>query len=248
MTSLLSSFQNEAAVAVIGASGGIGTAICQDLAAENRVNTIYAFSRSKLRFSHPKIIAKHIELLDESSISDAAASIQQHKLTLILVTTGVLHDQDKFMPEKSIRDLSQQQLTQLFAINTIGPALVAKYFMPLLNHTSKSVFAALSARVGSISDNRLGGWHSYRASKAALNMLLKNFALEQSRRHQQQIIIGLHPGTVDSALSSPFQTHVPEGKLFSAQEASQKLLTVINEVKQEQSGSILAWDGSTIAP
>ncbi|HCH93311.1 MAG TPA: C-factor, partial [Erythrobacter sp.] len=102
-------------------------------------------------------------------------------------------------------------MDEVFRLNTIGPALVAKHVLPLLPRDRRSVFAALSARVGSIGDNRIGGWHSYRASKAALNMLLKNFAIELGRTHKQAIVAGLHPGTVDSALSEPFQANLPAG-------------------------------------
>lgn len=133
-----------------------------------------------------------------------------------------------------------------FAINAIGPALVAKHVLPLLPREGKAVFAALSARVGSISDNRLGGWYGYRASKAALNQLIRTLSIELARQRKDAICVGLHPGTVDSPLSRPFQSSVE--RLFTPMFAAERLLTVIEGLDVTQSGQLLAWDGSTIAP
>ena len=123
---------------------------------------------------------------------------------MVLVATGILHD-EVFMPEKSLKDLSAEKFIHLFLVNSVLPAIIAKHFIPRLNQKKRSVFAALSARVGSISDNKMGGWYSYRASKSALNMIIKNVAIETARKNEQAIIVGLHPGTVDSNLSRPFQ-------------------------------------------
>ena len=126
--------------------------------------------------------------------------------------------------------------------------MIAKNLQPLMKARQKTVFAALSARVGSISDNRLGGWYSYRASKAALNMLLKTLAIETRRRNPQQIIVGLHPGTVDTALSQPFQKNVKPGALFTADDSARYLLNVIDGLSAEQSGGIFDWQGREITP
>ena len=131
-------------------------------------------------------------------------------------------------------------------INVIGPAMTAKYFIPLLRRDKKAVFAALSARVGSISDNRLGGWYAYRASKAALNMILKTTALETQRRFTNQLIIDLHLGTVDTALSKPFQGNVPEGKLFTPAFSAEQLLGVIDKLSEKDSGFLFDWAGEKI--
>ena len=139
-------------------------------------------------------------------------------------------------------------MARLFAVNTIGPALIAKHALPLLPKTGKSVFAALSARVGSISDNGLGGWHSYRASKAALNMLLKNFAIELKFKRKEAVCIGLHPGTVDTGLSQPFQKNVADGKLFTPAYSAARLLSVIDGAAPADSGKCFAWDGAEVAP
>jgi NAD(P)-dependent dehydrogenase (short-subunit alcohol dehydrogenase family) len=139
-------------------------------------------------------------------------------------------------------------MARVFAVNTIGPALVAKHFLPLLPRRGRSAFAAISARVGSIGDNRLGGWHSYRASKAALNMLLRNFAIELARRAPDAVCIGLHPGTVDTALSAPFRSRVAPDRLFTPARSAGHLLRVIEQATVADNGHVLAWDGARIPP
>ena len=234
-------------IAIIGASGAIGRALVEQLSA-NANNAIYAFSRSNVAFDAPNVITNHIDLTDEHSIEKAAATASEKSpLDLVIVATGMLHSDD-LTPEKSLRELSAEKFTQLFAINTTGPALAAKHFLPKLHKEQPAIFAAISARVGSISDNGLGGWYAYRASKAALNMVLKNASIEMARRYKQAVIIGLHPGTVDSGLSKPFQGGVPEGKLFTPQYSAEKLLEVISKVTPEDTGKCFAWDGQEIAP
>jgi NAD(P)-dependent dehydrogenase (short-subunit alcohol dehydrogenase family) len=150
------------------------------------------------------------------------------------------------MPEKSIRHLDMGWLETVMRVNAFGPILAAKHFLPLMPRTRKTVFAALSARVGSITDNHLGGWHGYRASKAALNMFLKTAAIEYARSHKQASVIGLHPGTVATPLSRPYQKGIPEDKLFTPDYATRKLLDVIENVTPKETGQIFAWDGSVI--
>ena len=133
-------------------------------------------------------------------------------------------------------------------INTIGPALCAKYSASLLNKDSQSIYAVLSARVGSISDNRLGGWYGYRASKAALNMFLKTYSIELSRNNKSAIAVGLHPGTVDTSLSKPFQSRVPKEQLLTPECAAQYIVSVLENLKKTDSGAIFAWDGTKILP
>lgn len=137
-------------------------------------------------------------------------------------------------------------MEEAFRINTIGPALVAKHMLPLFPRDSYAFFGALSARVGSISDNGLGGWHSYRASKAALNMLLKNWALELKRTHKYAVVAGLHPGTVDTGLSTPFQSNLPDGQVVSPSIAAGNLLAVIDNLGPADSGKIFDWKGAEI--
>ena len=236
-------------IAIIGASGGIGNAFVE-LLSQNPQNTLHTFSRSSTNYAtpHNNIIHEHIDYYSEDSISQAAKSTEvSGPLDLVLIATGFLHN-DSIMPERSLRDLSLEKFEKNFLINTIGPALIAKHFLPRLNTKQRSIFAALSARVGSISDNRLGGWYAYRASKAALNMLIKTASIEVARKHKQTIVVGLHPGTVNSRLSQPFQNSVRPEKLFSAQYSAKKLMGVIYNLCCEDTGKIFAWDGQHIDP
>jgi NAD(P)-dependent dehydrogenase (short-subunit alcohol dehydrogenase family) len=147
-----------------------------------------------------------------------------------------------------LRDLDHASLTRLFAVNAIGPALVAKHFVPLLPREGRGVLAALSARVGSIGDNRLGGWYGYRASKAALNMLVRTLAIELARTRKEAICVTLHPGTVDTGLSKPFQKAVPPERLFTPDRSAAHLLDVLDSLTPAQTGRCFAWDGKEIAP
>ena len=137
-------------------------------------------------------------------------------------------------------------MSEVFNVNTIGPALLAKHFLPAMRKTGKTVFVALSARVGSIADNRLGGWVSYRASKAALNMVVKTIAVEQARQRPESIVVSLHPGTVDTALSKPFSAGVSENSLFTPEYSAACLLKVIDGLNVTDSGGFFAWDGAGI--
>ena len=225
---------------VIGASGGIGRALADAL--ENDGCEVVRLSRSAANE------ADRIDLTDESSIASAALRIADRGVPeLVLVATGYLHDCNAG-PEKDWRQLSAEHLARNFAINAIGPALVAKHFLPLLPDEGRAGFAALSARVGSISDNRLGGWYGYRASKAALNMLVRTLAIELKRKKKDAFCVALHPGTVDTALSDPFQRNVPTGKLFTPAHSARKLLDVLDTCDAGSSGRVFAWDGKEIAP
>ena len=210
--------------------------------------TINVFSRQKPEKILPNVTYHSINYQDETSIEESAIIASKYlPLDMVIVTTGILHE-GEMMPEKSIKDLSSVKLQRMFEVNTIAPLLIAKHFLPKLNRETRSIFAALSARVGSISDNKLGGWYSYRASKAALNMVIKNTAIEISRRNKKAIIVGLHPGTVDSNLSKPFQANVPYGKLFTPDYSIQKLLEVLTNLTPKQTGKCFAWDGKEILP
>jgi NAD(P)-dependent dehydrogenase (short-subunit alcohol dehydrogenase family) len=162
------------------------------------------------------------------------------------VATGVLHG-DGLKPEMTYRSFAPYAMSAAFAVNAIGLALIANHILPLLARDRKLIFAAISARVGSISDNRLGGWHAYRASKAALNMLIRNFAIEQATRNKQTLCVALHPGTVDTALSKPFQAGVAPEKLFTVERSAAAMLKVLDEATAERSGTLIAYDGQTIA-
>jgi len=246
--SRLSSFSPPLRCAVIGASGGIGAALLTSLLEEPKVGAVHALCRRPPALEAPRLHWSTLDLADEPGIAAAAAATGAGgPLDLVIVATGVLHDA-LAQPEKRWEQLSGEALAHLFAVNAIGPALCARHFLPLLRTDAKAVFAALSARVGSIADNRAGGWYGYRASKAALNQLLKTFALELARRRPRAVCIGLHPGTVDTPLSLPFQPRVPEGRLFTPARAAACLLEVIDRVGPAESGQVFAWDGSPVPP
>lgn len=245
-TQLLSQFSQDMHVAIIGASGGIGRACALQLAAQGNVTAICAYSRTQVDLGHPKINWHSLDVTDEDSIMQAVKHGKAFApFDLVFITTGFLHNAEIF-PEKSLKDLNLNQFQHVFNINTFGPALIAKHFIPLLRRDRLSIFAALSARVGSISDNRLGGWHAYRASKAALNMLLKNIAIEVGRFHKNICVLGLHPGTVNTELSAPFAQGTPADNRFSPEQAATYLLSVINQATPDDSGCTFAWDGQKI--
>jgi NAD(P)-dependent dehydrogenase (short-subunit alcohol dehydrogenase family) len=247
-TLTLGSFGTQLNAAVIGASGGIGGALVDDLERCQDVSSVYRFSRSNFRCKDIKKACFHLDIANEESIAEAAAAVEKTSLALnlVIVATGILHDGDCIQPEKTWRALRQSAMETAFRINAIGPALVAKHFLPLLPTDRKTAFAVLSARVGSIEDNHLGGWHAYRASKAALNMLIKRLSIELSRRNTKALCVALHPGTVDTALSEPFKIGVLEGNLFSPAQSARYLLTVLERLTPHDSGGHYAWDGSRI--
>lgn len=224
-----------ASAVVIGASGGVGAAVTSVLEASGRFDVVHALSRSRTG----------LELEDETSIAAAAAHVADGPApTLVFVGTGILHGGHE--PERSYRHLSADHLLRDYRVNAVGPALVARHLLPLMPRDRRAVFATLSARVGSISDNRLGGWHSYRASKAALNMILQNLAIELARSHPLAVVAGLHPGTVATNLSAPFQRGVKPEKLFTPEHSAERLLTVLDGLTPADSGGVFAWDGSRI--
>lgn len=243
----LTSLPEAMRVAVFGSSGGIGAALTERLIVHPRVAKVEGFSRR-----HPDP-ARRFDFRDEASIArigeilaDQAPPASKAPLNMVIVATGLLHDQNQqISPEKSLKQLSHEGMSAAFLVNTIGPALIGKYTLPLLAKEGKTVFAAISARVGSISDNQLGGWHSYRAAKAALNMMIKGFALEMKRKNPETAVIGLHPGTTDTGLSAPFQSGLRH-TLFTPDEAAGHLLAVIDGVNPDHTGCVVAWDGQII--
>ena len=243
------SFESGGSAVVVGASGGIGSALVSALVQERCFKTVFALARTFEISTHDcgRIRRSRIDVTDEGSIEEAARTLAR-PLRLVIVATGVLHTPNVLAPEKTYRALDSAALLESYRINAVGPALVAKHTLPLMAPHGRSVFAALSARVGSISDNRTGGWHAYRASKAALNMIVRNLAIETSRRNPEQLCVGLHPGTVDTALSRPFQRSVPAQKLLTPAIAATRLLAVIDGLSAAHNGTTLAWDGSSIPP
>jgi NAD(P)-dependent dehydrogenase (short-subunit alcohol dehydrogenase family) len=231
---------------IVGATGAIGGALSARAVDSGRFEQVFGSSRggtSTPSGATPLIL----DLEDETTIADAAAQLAKAPaLRLLIVATGVLQG-DGFTPEKGLKALDPSAMARLFALNTIGPAMVLKHFAPLLARDGKAVLAVLSARVGSLEDNRLGGWHSYRASKAALNMILRNAAIEVSRSRPEAVCLALHPGTVDSSLSAPFQKGVPAEKLFSPERSADCLIATIDARGPADSGGFFDWRNTAIA-
>ena len=231
------------AAVVIGASGGIGGALVQALLHRRGDGVVHALSRSG-RTAPGGAIGGRLDLASETSIAEAFRAIEG-PIDLVIVASGRLHGEG-VSPERSVAELDGEALARSFQVNAIGPALVAKHLLPRLAKDRRTVFAVLSARVGSISDNRLGGWYGYRASKAALNMLVRTLAVELARSRPLAVCAALHPGTVDTALSQPFQRHVPAGKLFTPARSAGCLLDVLDRLEPEDSGGFYAYDGTPI--
>lgn len=231
---------------VVGAGGGIGAAFVRALAAGRwTAGPVVALSRGGGAVDGaPGVIAGRIDVTSDDMVAAAAATLPCPP-RLVIVATGVLHGPG-FAPERALRQIDAAAMVQVLAVNAIGPALVARHFLPLMPRAGRSVFAALSARVGSISDNRLGGWMSYRASKAALNQLIRCFAIELARTHREAVVVGLHPGTVDTGLSRPFQANVPEGKLFGPDYSAGALLEVLARLTPAESGGCFDWAGERV--
>lgn len=245
----LTSFGPGMRVAVAGASGGIGGALTRALATDPAVARVLALSRSGKVFDHAKVESLRLDAAEEGSVALAAGAARERvgQLDLVLVAVGLLQDEARgIRPERTWRAIDPAAMLEVLRTNTVGPALIAKHFLPLLARERKSVLALVSARVGSIQDNRLGGWHSYRASKAALNMLIRCFAIELARRNPGALCVGLHPGTVDTPLSAPFQANVAESRLFAPETAAAHLLAVLDRLGAADSGKVFAWDGQPI--
>ena len=222
---------------IIGGKGAIGNALAEELKQNGFLNIIQ-LSRS----SHP-----NIELTDENTIRDASLFIKNKATPLCLIfdATGILHSTEtNQMPEKTYKNIDINFMKKNFEINTFGPALLMKYFLPLLDSETKSVFASLSAKVGSIEDNKYGGWYSYRASKAALNQFIKTASIELAMKNKKAICVAVHPGTVTSNLSKPFQK--TDLKIQSPQESAKNILKVILNLNVQNTGGFYNWDGSKI--
>ncbi len=252
---LLSSVTNANAL-VVGATQGIGLAFVRQLLQADNVAQLFATYRSlptatdllTLAAEHrDRLHCIPMDITDEDQIISGLAEIKSLAMPLHLAINcvGLLHN-DQQQPEKALRQLNADNLTRYFQVNSIGPALLAKHLMPLFKHKEPALFATISAKVGSIGDNRLGGWYGYRASKAALNMFLKTAAIEYARRNPNTTLVALHPGTTDTQLSKPFQRGVPPEKLFSTERTATQLLAVMANVTPQDSGEFFSWDGSRL--
>ncbi len=237
-------------VLIVGAAGGIGAALLEDIRRRYPAATVTAWSRNRPSALPETVAWAAVDILDEASV--AAAVVDVAHLDLVIVATGLLHQAatsngKAIAPEKTWRTLDAVTMTEMFAINAIAPAIIAKHTLPKFPRDRRAVFAALSARVGSITDNRLGGWYSYRASKTALNQIIRTLSIELAVRHPLAVCVGLHPGTVNSALSKPFQTNVAAEKLFTAERSAAHLLDVLETLTPQQSGGVYDWAGARVA-
>ncbi|QQE66501.1 cell-cell signaling protein [Leptolyngbya sp. BL0902] len=240
---------------IVGASQGIGLGFVQQLVADGRFERVYGTYRRPetagalmaLAEEHAHLTPLEMDVTAEDSIAQSVAALQatEPRLHLVVYCVGLLHD-GEFQPEKSVRQLTSDQLIRSFQVNAVGAALLTKHLFPLLKHDQPSVFGAISAKVGSIGDNRLGGWYGYRASKAALNMLIKTASLEYARKSPHTIFALLHPGTTDTRLSQPFQRGVAPEKLFPVSRTVTQLMTVIDGLEPTDSGEFFSWDGSRL--
>lgn len=233
-------------IVVFGATGSIGNAILNKLYMLYPNANIHAFSQREPSIKLAGVSYSQIDYSCEDSIAKTANNFDKN-LDLVFVATGILHN-DGLSPEKSLKQISASNFEKIFAANTIFPALVAKHFIHKLNTKSKTIFTSISARVGSISDNHLGGWYAYRMSKAALNMFIKTAGIETARTNKNAVIVGIHPGTVDSELSKPFQARVPDGKLFTPEYSAEKLIEVLQNLTISDTGKCFAWDSKEIQP
>ncbi len=254
---LLQSFPHPINAIVNGASRGIGLAFVRRLVDDPTVTRVFATSRqgasdaalNELRAGEDsRIQPLDMDVTVENSVATAAEAVRcdVEQVDLIINCAGLLHDSARMQPEKRLADVSAASLQRSYAVNAIGPLLIAKHFESLLPRHDRCVFANLSARVGSIGDNRLGGWYAYRASKAAQNMITRNLSIELYRRARGIVCVALHPGTVDTRLSRPFQSNVSENQLFSPDRAACQLLSVIDGLRCEANGRFFAWDAKPI--
>ncbi len=242
-------------VLVTGASSGIGLAMVGQLLSNRHVVHVFAVSRSATKNDAlrglgkefgEKLMAVDADITSETDlkrVEEATRSVDA--LHLVINCAGVLHGPG-LAPEKSIEQASKKSFDQVFALNAFAPLFLAQTLLPQLCRKQPAVFVSLSARVGSIGDNRTGGWYAYRASKAAQNQLLKTFSIEWKRRNPKGTCLMLHPGTVDTPLSTPFQARVPAEKLFDAERAACQLLTIIAQCSPGDSGQFISWDGKEV--
>ncbi|NEP61427.1 MAG: SDR family NAD(P)-dependent oxidoreductase [Symploca sp. SIO2G7] len=241
---------------IIGASQGIGLGFVKKLLNQRENRRIYATYRRResaaelmeLASAYPeRLNCLVMDTTDERQIEAGIAEIQVQtdKLHYVVNCVGILHE-GTLQPEKSLRQINAEQLIRYFQVNSMGSVLLAKYLLPLFRHSDRSIFASISAKIGSIGDNRLGGWYGYRASKAALNMLMRTVSIEYSRKSPRTIVVTLHPGTTDTRLSQPFQKNVPADKLFSVERTVNQLFAVLEKLEEKDSGEFFSWDGSRL--
>lgn len=241
---------------VVGANGGIGLGVVRQLLSDSHIARIYgtyhrpeaATELLAIAADTPdRLTALPLDVTDEAQVAQTCQQVQSEvgHLHLVMNTVGLLHA-GELQPEKSLSQINPEHLLRYFQVNSMAGVLLAKHLLPVLRHRDRSILATISAKIGSIGDNQLGGWYGYRASKAALNMFLRTAAIEYKRKSPHTIIVALHPGTTDTPLSQPFQRHVPPDKLFSVDRTVRQLLTVLANLEETDSGEFFSWDGSRL--
>ena len=229
-------------LALVVGAGGIGRQIAEDLASkENNLEVILCGRKNVFKNFW------ELDIENENSLKDFRDKLSKSKLNLRLVlnATGRLHS-EKLNPEKRLQHINRENLIESFSINAFAPILLAKTIEEFINKELEFNFASISARVGSITDNKTGGWYAYRAAKSAQNQLFKSLSIEWARKYPKAIITLLHPGTVNTNLSKPFHKFVPKDKLFSPQKTSSYLIDILRHQKPTDSGKFIAWDGKEI--
>lgn len=234
-------------VLILGASGGIGRAMTQHILAHTDATVFATYHRALLDMQHSRLrwYALDVTKEDDYGALMTSLSAEVESLDWVINCVGVL-SLDEGTPEKSVKAVTASSLMTSIQVNTVPTLLLAKYALPLLRRANAPRFATISARVGSIEDNQLGGWYSYRCSKAALNMALKNISIEWGRLMKRSCTVALHPGTTATTLSLPFQANVPKAQLFSPEKTASLLFHVLENLSPEDNGLFLAYDGSCI--
>lgn len=241
---------------IVGANRGIGLALVQNLLADEAVVQVLATCRSgsdrkdllQLQLDYPgKLQLFSLDFTDQQSLASFGANLTALScgIDLAIHAAGLLHEAG-LEPEKSLEQCQSQHLLRLFEVNSVGPLMVAQTLLATQERNKPFVFAALSAMVGSIGDNQLGGWYGYRASKAALNQFIKTLSIECRMRYSRAAIVAIHPGTTDTGLSRPFQRNIRPGKLYTPEESAARILKVLSQVSSRDSGKFYNWDGKEI--
>ena len=237
-------------IAVFGASGGIAQGVISYLLQHLEQVNLHCISRKHTYQEHKlttqqSLTTHHIEHYDDAALDLLTNRLNNTKFDLVFIATGTLHD-STVQPEKRVKNVTQHSFEKIMNTNALVPIMIAKHMLSSMGKKAPAAICALGARVGSISDNKLGGWYSYRASKAALVMMLKTLAIETQRTHPDLRVCAIHPGTVNTDLSQPFQSNVEPHKLFSKALAGQHIVNVINSLNMSHNGQQLAWDGSVV--
>ena len=233
-------------IIIAGSSGAIGGEFTKKYTNDLNVEKVVTLSRNVNNHNHKKIQSIKIDYNNEETFKNLDEISQLDSISKVIIATGILHT-DELKPEKSIDSIDGESMKKVFQVNVFGPILLVKTLLPLIKKSKGVKIAFLTARVGSVSDNELGGWHSYRSSKTALNMMIKNLSIELKRLNKEHCVIGIHPGTVKSHLSEPFLRHVKHD-VFSPKDSVEFMSKVINEITHKDSGKCFDFSGKVIEP